>query len=162
MNWWKAAQTDVEDDRLYMEAVERGDMETAQRMVDKAAKKSHKEQAEAMKRDLDSLSKMKFPFRAEFNGEEVSVLGSINSFHPYKSDKLDFNQLECRGADGRRFITLPTMLKVDGKRLVQPVKHAPKQVFSAEHPFPFGRDIPHEAVVLGDDGKPVPPSRRFL
>ncbi len=159
MNWWKEAQTSAEEDKKYFDALRRGDMETAQKIVDAAAKRSYKEQAEARKRDLDSIGKMKFPFKAEFGGEEVSVLGSIHSFHPYKSEKLDFGQLMCAREDGRRFVTLPTMLKVDGRLLVQPVRHAPEQVFSAEHPF--GRDLPHETVVLGDDEEPVPPSRRF-
>jgi hypothetical protein len=84
MNWWKTSSRESDRDRAYLDAVARGDMALAQEMVNSAAKAAYENELETVRREYGALREMNFPFKADFNFEEVNVLGSIDSFHPYK------------------------------------------------------------------------------
>ena len=76
------------------------------------------------KAEIDKLAQLKFPFKAQFMDERITVLGSIDDFEPYKTarkqPKRDITQLMVRRPDGSRAIMMAAQIHVAGKPLVTP------------------------------------------
>jgi N12 class adenine-specific DNA methylase len=73
------------------------------------------------KEEIEAIGRMKFPVSAEFDGQPVTILGPVDRFSPYKEQaqgREDPFQLMVQPAEGKRFITLASGLKVDGRPLV--------------------------------------------
>jgi hypothetical protein len=85
--------------------------------MDEAAKVASKSQRKA---EIDVLFETDFPFKAEFAGEDVTVLGPQARFHPPEPDgsfrKTQWVRIER--PDGSRADTVATSILKDGKPLV--------------------------------------------
>jgi hypothetical protein len=75
--------------------------------------------------EVRAIESLKFPLEATFSGEKVKILGSADSFEPYKSElkgrNADYTQLMVQGGDGKKFITLAPSLYVNDKPLISPI-----------------------------------------
>lgn len=88
------------------------------------------------KAEVEAIGLMRFPVRADFDGQPVKILGPVARFSPYKEQAQgpeDPFQLMVQPAKGDRFITMASGLKVNGKLLVTPVLPL------RERPNPFAR-----------------------
>jgi hypothetical protein len=76
------------------------------------------------KAEIAAISRMSFPFPAQFGGESVTVLGPVARFAPYKEasgGREDPFQLMVQPATKKRFLTFATQLTVCGRPLVSSI-----------------------------------------
>lgn len=149
-------------DQLYLQAVERGDLITAQRLVDQVAEEANQRETKRMEKELKALDSRKVPFKAKSMGERVKVLGPAGKFPPYNRQPYSWRGafwLLVEGPHGKRSIQPASQIHVRGKQLITPHRVRRKRI---HYSFPpFSSPIPWETVEYDAQGKVIPLSRRF-